>query len=124
MNYGLRVLGDSTINKLFDEVFGKTDFEDRLDGAYELENEFKIELPLPGLKKENFNVNTSNGVLTIETVEQESTRKSKYFKQISKQYNLGSAVETDRILATYEDGILVVKIPKKEQAKPKQITVQ
>ena len=94
----------------------------------ETEENFSIELVVPGFKKEAFKVEVHERNLTISAEDKtESDEKTETF--LRKEYSFGSffrsfrlpnTVDSDNIGATYEDGVLVLTIPKKEEAKPKE----
>ncbi len=93
----------------------------------ESEKEFELELAVPGRKKEDFNVEIDNGVMTIST-EQKSentvsdenyTRREFGYSSFKRSFTLPKTVNADQINATYEDGVLKFVLPKKEEALPK-----
>ena len=91
--------------------------------------EFQIEVAAPGLKKDDFKLNFKNGKLTISSEKKEEKEEKKGEKVTRKEFNYQSfqrtfnvsenVVETDKISAKYADGILHVKLPKREEVKPK-----
>ncbi|HSO87382.1 MAG TPA: Hsp20/alpha crystallin family protein [Draconibacterium sp.] len=95
----------------------------------ENDNEFQIEVAAPGLKKDDFKLNFKNGKLTISSEKKEEKEEKKGEKVTRKEFNYQSfqrtfnvsenVVETDKISAKYADGILHVKLPKREEVKPK-----
>jgi HSP20 family protein len=101
----------------------------------ETEDEYKIELAAPGLDKSDFSLNLDQDLLTIEAKKEEKTEetKEKYVKQefnftsFKRTFTLPDTVNTNDINATYENGVLNISLPKKEEAKPlpaKTIAVQ
>lgn len=93
----------------------------------ESEKDFELELAVPGRKKEDFNVEIDNGVMTIST-EQKSentvsdenyTRREFGYSSFKRSFTLPKTVNADQINATYEDGVLKFVLPKKEEALPK-----
>ena len=94
----------------------------------EKESGFEIEMSAPGLKKEDFNVELNNSVLTISCAKKEEdeskdedgryTRREFSYQSFSRSFNLPETVDYDKIDAKYEDGILTLSIPKKEEVKP------
>lgn len=94
----------------------------------ETENAFKIELAAPGLKKEDFKVNIHENSLTISTEKKEETeetagkytRKEFNFSSFKRTFTLPKSVDSEKIVATYNDGVLGLELPKKEEAKPKE----
>lgn len=99
-------------------------------------NGFEVAMAAPGLKKEDFNISLNHDVLTISSEKkmeketkdsQEFTRKEFSYQSFCRSFSLPQSVESDKISAHYEDGILNVIIPKREEAKPKpsrQIEIQ
>lgn len=86
---------------------------------------------LPGIEQKDINVELENGVLTISGERKfEETTKEKNFHRIERSYGkfvrsftLPPNVDADKVNATFTDGILELTIPKKEEAKPKKITL-
>ena len=118
---------------LFNEFFGEptlAKWNNNVPSANikETEDNFSIELVAPGYKKEAFKVEVHERNLTISAEEKtESEEKTETF--LKKEYSFGSftrsfrlpnTVDSDKIEATYEDGVLNLTIPKKEEAKPKE----
>jgi len=99
-------------------------------------NGFEVEMAVPGLRKDDFKITLHNQVLSIssekkfekETKEgQEFTRKEFSYQSFCRSFNLPQTVESDKIEARYENGILKVAIPRREDNKPKpsrQIEIQ
>lgn len=90
---------------------------------------FLVEMAAPGLTKEDFKIDLDHRVLTIsnETKVNEQDQKVKYsrrefnFNSFKRAFNLPDTVDTDSIKAEYEQGILQVILPKREEAKQKPI---
>ncbi|MER3317689.1 MAG: Hsp20/alpha crystallin family protein [Allomuricauda sp.] len=88
---------------------------------------FELELAVPGMKKDDFTVEIDNDVLTIssevETVNEENkenyTRKEFSFTSFKRAFTLPETVDGSKIDAKYEDGILKLTLPKKQEALPK-----
>lgn len=95
----------------------------------ETDTGFVLELAAPGKKKEDFSIEIDHQVLTIssedktENEEKESngryTRREYSFRSFSRSFTLPQSVNTDHIQAHYQDGVLLVQLPKKEEALPK-----
>jgi len=87
--------------------------------------DYKVSLAAPGLKKSDFNIDLDGNMLTIscekeenkEEKQQRSTRKEYNYSSFSRSFTLPDDVKQDKIEANYEDGILNVTLPKKEEAK-------
>lgn len=101
----------------------------------ETENDYKIELAAPGLEKTDFTLNLDQDLLTIEAKKEakKEETKEKYVKRefnftsFKRTFTLPETVNANNINATYENGVLAIILPKKEEAKPlpaKTIAVQ
>ena len=92
----------------------------------ETEDAFAIEVAAPGFDKKDFNVELENDVLTIEVSKEEKAEKNNYLHY---EFNYGSfkrsftlpkdKVMDSKISAKYDNGILNIQLPKKEEAKAK-----
>jgi HSP20 family protein len=100
----------------------------------ENETEFKIEMAAPGLEKKDFKVKVENGVLYIRSEKEDEikedtehfTRREYSFNSFSRAFKLPENSFPDQINAKYENGILIITLPKKEVSVPKptqEITV-
>ena len=92
--------------------------------------EYSVEVAAPSFEKEDFNIELNNDVLTIssekkvenETKEDERFTKREFsYQSFSRSFTLPVTVEREKINAKYENGILRIVIPKKEEAKPKPV---
>ncbi len=91
----------------------------------ETENQFEVELAVPGLKKEDFKINLDKNVLTISAdkkaeaaVEGKKYSKREYsFNSFTRSFTLPESADHSKIEANYTDGILTLAIAKKEEAK-------
>jgi HSP20 family protein len=100
----------------------------------ENENEFQLDLAVPGLEKENFKIEVENETLVIssEVKEEQETKKDNYsrkefsYQSFKRAFTLPDSTVSEKISAKYADGVLKVVIPKEEEAKskgPKNIKV-
>jgi HSP20 family protein len=86
----------------------------------EKDNEYSIDLAVPGYKKEDFKIKVNNDILTIsaeaktENMEEqkEYTRKEYGYSSFSRSFHLPDNVKDDQIKAKYEDGMLKLSLPK------------
>lgn len=93
----------------------------------ETETEFVLELAIPGRKKEDFNVEVDNDLLTISSEVKSGenkegdgyTRREFTYASFKRVFSLPETISLDKINASYEDGILKFVLPKKEEALPK-----
>jgi len=94
-------------------------------------DELTVEASLPGIKPEDVEIMVENGTLTItgKTADERRAEEASYLVQeirrgsFSRSITLPDGLEADRATATFEDGILAIRIPKAEQVKPRQIRI-
>jgi HSP20 family protein len=91
------------------------------------EDGFMVELAAPGKKKEDFNIELDNETLTISSEEKEEhrseekgkfTRREYSYNSFTRSFTLPDSADNDKIAANYEDGVLKINIPKREDSKP------
>ena len=91
----------------------------------ENKNDYGLSLAVPGMKKEDFNIDVEGNMLTISCEKEETTeqnnerynRKEYNYSSCSRSFTLPEEVNREKIEAKYEDGVLKVMLPKKEEAK-------
>lgn len=99
----------------------------------ENENEFEIEVAAPGMRKEDFKVNLDHDILVVSSEKKEEKKEEKKgnysrhefsYQSFQRSFSLPEAlVDGDKITASYEEGILHIHLPKREEAKPKPARV-
>ena len=121
-------------NDIFESVFNTDPYvSDRLASRVpavniaESENEYWIELAVPGMKKDDFKINLDKNVLSIsadtKTESEENTREKRYnrrefsYSSFIRTFTLPDSADYAKISASYVDGILGVTVAKKEEAK-------
>lgn len=91
---------------------------------------FVVEMAAPGMVKDDFKIELNNDLLTIssekknenESKEGETyTRREYSYQSFSRSFTLPKTVDAEKISAKYENGVLSLAIPKKEEAKPKPV---
>jgi HSP20 family protein len=99
--------------------------------AYRQGEEFVVHFDLPGVDPESIDLNVERNVLTVKA-ERRPTSDSEHIEThvserpygvFSRQLFLGEALDTDRIEAHYDGGVLTLRVPVAEQAKPRKIEV-
>jgi HSP20 family protein len=98
----------------------------------ETANAFDIKIELPGVNKEDVKITIQNGVLTVRgEKKQESQKKGENYHRVERSYGtfqrsftLPTSVKSEKIEASYDNGILNISLPKEEEAKPKEIEVK
>jgi HSP20 family protein len=97
------------------------------------DNNYLIRADVPGVDKKDIDVRLGNGVLNItgeKKVEKETGKGSKqhrterYCGSFSRRFTLPTAIRPDKVDASYKDGVLTVKVPKAENARPKSIEIK
>jgi HSP20 family protein len=122
----------NNLSDMFQNIFD-TDFNDFFSrrmsdpAANILENpeSFNLELAAPGMAKDDFKIHLENNTLTISAeMEDEKreegknyTRKEFYYGSFSRSFTLPKSIDLERIKADYENGVLKVILPKREEAK-------
>jgi HSP20 family protein len=101
---------------------------------HETADAYHLELSAPGRSKEDFKLSVDNGQLTVGFEKKEETKSEDYktirkefsFKSFKRSFNLDERIDSNGIQAKYENGVLKLLLPKKEQVKEstKQITIQ
>jgi HSP20 family protein len=98
---------------------------------HEDKDNFTVRAELPGMKKEEIEISLHDGVLSISGERKEEKhedfgvhRSERFVGRFQRTLALPSAVDADKVKATYTDGILTVTLPKSEAAKPRQIQVK
>jgi HSP20 family protein len=125
------------INRLFNDAFERTDGESNLTtwapavDISETENELTVKADLPGVDPKHLDIRVENNVLTIrgerkfekKVNEDNYLRVERAYGSFSRSFSLANTVNSEGIKADYQHGVLTLAIPKREEAKPKQIKV-
>jgi len=99
--------------------------------VYEDEHSVSLKIEVPGIDEKDIDVHIENNTLTVHGERKfEKEEKEENFRRVERQYGsftrsftLPSTVDPEQVKANYEKGILKVSLPKKAEAKPKQIKV-
>lgn len=92
----------------------------------------KISIELPGLRPDDVKLTIENDTLTIrgekkQVAEEKTTKVHRYertYGSFERSFTLPSTVDTERVVAKFENGVLTVTLPKAERAKPREIAVR
>jgi HSP20 family protein len=125
---------DFFMRDIFLPSFSNTGVSTPAVNIIETSNDFRLEMVAPGMKKENFSLELQNDQLTI-SYEHEDNREGERsdWKYLTHEYNyhsftrsfsLPDTIDSEKIQAKYEDGILHIAIPKREEAKRKSMRIQ
>jgi HSP20 family protein len=98
----------------------------------EMEDNYRLHLDVPGLSKEDLNINYKDNQLTISgertsdrtDENEEYVRVERSFGQFYRSFTLPRTVDTEDITATYDNGVLTISVPKTEKEKTRQIEIQ
>lgn len=92
----------------------------------ETNDDFMIEVAAPGMKKDDFSINYDNGRLTISSEKEEDkvddmyNRREFSYQSFCRSFEVAdNIIDHQKIKAKYEDGILYITLPKREEIKPK-----
>lgn len=93
----------------------------------ESDDNFMVEVAAPGKTRNDFNIELENDILTISSEEKKEnettekngryTRKEFSYSNFKRAFSLPETVDNEKIAASYENGVLVINLPKKEEAK-------
>jgi HSP20 family protein len=127
------------MNRLFDFTFPRPDAQDALLGGdwlpaidvHNTKDNIVIKADLPGLTKDDINVNVQDDLLTIsgekkresEIKEEDYLRSERYYGAFHRALRLPAHVDGTKVDASFKDGVLKLTLPKKEESKPKQIKI-
>jgi HSP20 family protein len=127
------------MNRLFRESYGPEGREESLTtttfappvDVYEDEHSVTLKIEVPGIEEKDIDVRIENNVLTVHGERKfEKEEKEENFRRVERQYGsftrtftLPTTVDAEKVSANYDKGILKIALPKKAEAKPKQIKV-
>jgi HSP20 family protein len=124
--------GGKNISKQYGTDLSFADWAPSVD-IEEAEDKYVIKADLPGVDKKDINVKLENGVLSIrgeKRTEKETGKGTKrhrterFHGTFARSFTLPEAVKSDKVDASYKDGVLLLAIPKAEEAKPKSIDIK
>jgi HSP20 family protein len=128
------------INRIFNESFGRSrDLDEEVSlydwsppvDIYETGDGVVLKVELPGVNKDDVSVEVKDNVLTLkgerlldpEIKDENYYRKERSFGKFNRSFSLQETIKPDLIKASFKNGVLTVEIPRPEEEKPKQITV-
>ncbi len=126
------------VNRLFresynagnDESLTTSTFAPAVD-VYEDEHKVTLKIEVPGIDEKDIDVRVENNTLTVhgerkiekEEKEENYRRVERNYGSFTRTFTLPTAVDTENVSANYDKGVLKINLPKKAEAKPKQIKV-
>jgi HSP20 family protein len=125
-----RVFRDSYSGEGRDESLTTSSFAPAVD-VYEDEHKVTLKIEVPGIDEKEIDVQVENNILTVHGERKiEKEEKEENYRRVERQYGsftrtftLPTTVDTESVSATYDKGVLKIALPKKAEAKPKQIKV-
>lgn len=125
-------------SRFFEPFFGRFGFDDALtSGTWappvdvaEENDKIMVKVEVPGIDEKDLRVNFEDGLLTVSGERQFERKDTRNYYRIERTYgtftrtfSLPRSVDPTGIVANYRNGVLEIEIPKKEEAKPKQIAI-
>ena len=118
-------------SNLYNEHFGRSGWTPAVDIFESDNNEIVLKAELPDMRREDIGITFENQVLTIRgerKLDQQIKRDAyqrleRSYGAFSRAFTIPSTIDAGAISASYKDGILTVRLPQREEAKPKQIQV-
>ena len=99
--------------------------------TYEDEHGFWVRAALPGMERKDIDIVLEDGVLTVKGERKDENQEANrtYFTReigwgtFSRSFRLPTNVDSNKVSASYRDGVLTIELPKFEEAKPRRITI-
>lgn len=126
------------MNRLFQQSYGdgreealtSSTFAPPVD-VYEDEHNVTLKIEVPGIEEKDLDIRVENNTLTVHGERKfEKEEKEENYRRVERQYGsftrsftLPTTVNADEVKADYDKGVLKISLPKKPEAKPKQIKV-
>jgi HSP20 family protein len=127
------------MDRLFDEVFGESGESSWRGGAwappvdlYDTDDAFVLKAELPGMSKDDIHIEVHDRTLTLRgerkheaaVKDEHYHRRERAYGSFQRAFSLPTAVDADKIQANFKDGLLELRLPKSEMAKPKHIAIE
>jgi len=122
---------EDAFNRLFNEPATNRPWAPAVD-VYETENELVLKADLPAVELNDIDVRVENQTLTISgerKFEQQNNGKGfhrieRSYGKFSRSFSVPTVFDTEQVGAEFQNGVLTVKLPKKEAAKPRQVKIE
>jgi HSP20 family protein len=127
------------INRVFGEAYGRSDEGLMTSGTWvppvdiyqNGDHEVVLKAEVPDMTREDIDITVDNGTLTIrgekkvssDVKEEQFHRVERRYGSFSRSFSLPQTVDTAKVAAEYKNGVLTVRLPLREEAKPRQIKV-
>lgn len=90
---------------------------------YEDKEQRVVRMELPGIRREDISMELENAVLSVKAKREKDAETGREALELQRSVTVGDDIDPDNISAKLEDGLLTVQLPKREQSKPRAITV-
>jgi HSP20 family protein len=127
------------LNRAFGDAYGRSDEGLLTSGAWvppvdiyqDADKEVVLKAELPDMVREDIDITVDNGTLTIkgekkfasDVKEEQFHRVERWYGSFSRSFSLPQTVDATRVSAEYKNGVLTVRLPLREEAKPRQVKV-
>jgi len=97
---------------------------------FETNDAFIVELDMPGAAKESITITADTQILSVSSTTTDNTKSGKLLlneigkKRYQREFRLGSGIKLDEIQAEYNDGVLLITLPKADEVKARHINIQ
>lgn len=129
----------SRMTRMFEEAFGRSSFAIERTGTwsptvdvYETDKDYVIRAELPGIDRKDIEIEVKENALTLkgEKKREEEVKEENYYLlercygSFSRTFTLPPIADLSKASASYRDGVLEVRVPKREEAKPQKIKIE
>jgi HSP20 family protein len=123
------------LNRMFTDLWGEENLSHGWSPAVDIfttdNHDVVIKADLPDMKREDVSVTFENNVLTLkgerkfdsETPREHYQRLERFYGSFSRSFTIPATIDASRISASYKEGVLTVRLPQREEARPKQISI-
>jgi len=131
---GLAAVEIDSLNRMFEQVFGgtpDTSWSPAVDIFETANQDVVVKVDLPNMKREDIKVTFENDVLTIEgdrafpsdVPREQYHRLERQYGAFRRSFTLPNSVDGATVQASYQDGVLTITMPRREEAKPRTIQI-
>lgn len=120
-----------TEHNSINEILERETFIEPLTDIYETEDEFVLTANMPGVKRDNIQIKLEDKSLVIfgrinyaDTIKRNYILSENEIGNYFRKFNISNSIDETRIEAKYENGQLIVKLPKHDRVKPRTITIK
>lgn len=123
------------LNRMFSDLWGEESLSRGWSPTVDIfttdNHDVVIKADLPDMKREDISVTFENNVLTLkgerrfdsETTREHYLRTERFYGSFSRSFTIPATIDASRISASYKEGVLTVRLPQREEARPKQISI-